>query len=147
MLWPSLVMSTSPGLIAASPGMFSVIGAIAVTLAPTPSAAAAPRAPRTMAAPDMSVFMVVMPSAVLRRQPARVEGDALAHEHDVGPGSRCVGRHVVGAHQPGGCTERAPRRAGPRGARHDPLLVPHLDGHARLPIEKLGSPRRRAGAG
>jgi len=69
MLWPSLVMSTSPGLIAASPGMFSVIGAIAVTLAPTPSAAAAPRAPRTMAAPDMSVFMVVMPSAVLSDSP------------------------------------------------------------------------------
>ena len=69
----------------------------------------------------MSVFMVTIPSARLERQAARVEGDALAHEHDVGDvpvDVHRIGRLVGGPQQ----TRRlapspGPRRAGHRDAR------------------------------
>ena len=49
--------------------MFSVIGASAVTRTLTPRSAQADSAPSTMAAPLMSVFIVVMPSAVFSDRP------------------------------------------------------------------------------
>ncbi len=66
---PFLAVSTSPGRIARFPGRFSVSGAIAVTFAAAPSRAATLRAPRTIAAPVMSVFIVAIPSAVFRLSP------------------------------------------------------------------------------
>ena len=54
---------------AAPPGMFSLMGAMAVTRTATPSVSSTVIAAMTIAAPDMSVFMVVMPPAVLRDSP------------------------------------------------------------------------------
>ncbi len=69
MVWPSRMVRTSPGLVARPPGMFSVVGAMAVTRTGTPSSPHAPIAASTAAAPLMSVFMVTMPSAVLSESP------------------------------------------------------------------------------
>ena len=66
MVLPLLVVSTSPGLVADPPGMFSVNGVMAVIRMRAPSAAAASTALSTAAAPPMSVFMVSMPPAVAR---------------------------------------------------------------------------------
>ena len=69
MVMPFRAVSTSPGFMAEPPGMFSLIGAMAVTLTWTSSASRTVMAAITMAAPDMSVFIVVMPAAVLRESP------------------------------------------------------------------------------
>ena len=66
---PLRMVSTSPGLRARAPGMFSAIGAMAVTRTRTARSAQAERAAITIAAPLMSVFMVDIPSAVLRERP------------------------------------------------------------------------------
>ena len=69
MVAPLRARNTSPGFTAFGPGMFSVTGAIAVTLTPTSSSPHAEIVANTMAAPLISVFMVVMPSGVLRDRP------------------------------------------------------------------------------
>ena len=84
MVLPLRVVSTSPGLVAEPLGMFSVIGAQAVTGIRPPRAAMASTAASTAAAPPMSVFMVSMPVGRLQRQAARVEGDPLADQGQVG---------------------------------------------------------------
>ena len=69
MVLPLRVVSTSPGLVAEPLGMFSVIGAHAVTGIRPPRAAMASTAASTAAAPPMSVFIVSMPVAGLRERP------------------------------------------------------------------------------
>ena len=78
----------------------------------------------TAAAPPMSIFMVIMPSAGLERQATGVEGDALADE---GQGAAGVGRLVGELDEPG-LLERAPVHA--EQAAEAPLgdLVPAEDG-------------------
>ena len=69
MVRPLRMVSTSPGLVARPPGMFSVVGVMAVTRTRTPSSPHADTAASTAAAPLMSVFIVTMPSAVLSDSP------------------------------------------------------------------------------
>ena len=66
---PLRILRTSPGLMARPPGMFSVVGTKAMTFVRTPAARRTDIAPMTAAAPDMSVFIVSMPSAVLSDSP------------------------------------------------------------------------------
>ena len=66
---PLRIFNTSPGLTARPPGMFSVVGTMAITLAATARSASADMVASTAAAPLMSVFMVIIPSAVLIDSP------------------------------------------------------------------------------
>ena len=66
---PLRILRTSPGLMARPPGMFSVVGTNPMTLVGTPAARSTDIAPMTAAAPDMSVFIVSMPSAGLSDRP------------------------------------------------------------------------------
>ncbi len=66
---PLRILSTSPGLMALGPGMFSVVGTNPMTFDCTPAVRSTDIAPMTAAAPDMSVFIVSMPSAVLSDRP------------------------------------------------------------------------------
>ena len=69
MVLPLRILSTSPGLTARPPGMFSVVGTMAITLTPTPRSARADMVASTAAAPLMSVFIVIIPSADLIDSP------------------------------------------------------------------------------
>ena len=66
---PLRIFSTSPGLMARPPGMFSVVGTIPMTLTLGASAGSSDMVASTAAAPDMSVFIVSIPSAVLIDRP------------------------------------------------------------------------------
>ena len=66
---PVIVVTTSPGLVALPPGMFSVVGTHMVTSIFGFSRAIAPMAAITAAAPDMSPFMCSMPAAGLIEMP------------------------------------------------------------------------------
>ena len=59
---PPYIVRTSPGRVAEPDGMFSAIGAYAVTLTGRPSSAIAMVAATTAAAPAMSHFIVSMPA-------------------------------------------------------------------------------------
>ena len=69
MVLPLRALSTSPGRSADPPGMFSVSGARASTFTGNCRVAMASMAANTAAAPDMSVFIVSMPSAVFSDRP------------------------------------------------------------------------------
>jgi hypothetical protein len=66
---PLRMVTTSPGLMARPLGMFSVSGSSPTTRTGASSARRADMAASTAAAPDMSVFMVIIPSAVLMDSP------------------------------------------------------------------------------
>ena len=69
MVLPLRARSTSPGLMARPLGMFSVVGMIPITRTGTCRSARADIVASTAAAPDMSVFIDIMPSAVLSESP------------------------------------------------------------------------------
>ena len=69
MVLPFIAVSTSLGLMALPPGMFSVAGTMAVTLIGAPRRARAPVAAMTAAPPLMSCFMVTMLADGLSEMP------------------------------------------------------------------------------
>ena len=89
----------------------------------------------------MSIFIDSIPPADLSERPPGVEGDPLAHQHHVGHPAvdlHRVGRLVGGPDQtgrlgrsPGHAEQPAQSFVG------DPLLVPHLEGHAGLCAQLL----------
>ena len=84
---PLRASSTSPGLIALPPGMFSVVGMKPMTLAFTPSAGKYRHRRQHRGAAGHVGLHRHHPVGRLERQPARVERDALADERD-GAGDR-----------------------------------------------------------
>ena len=110
------------------PGMFSVVGTMPITFTLHPSAGSTDMAAITAAAPAMSVFIVIMPSAVLSDRPPESKVMPLPTSATV---PRAPGGFVRQADEPGGLV-------GPRGhARQraqalglDRLLVEDLDGEA-----------------
>ena len=125
MVAPLRMVRTSPGLRAAPPGMFSVMGAMAVTRTGTPSSAQAAMAPSTIAAPLMSVFIVVIPSAVLSDSPPESKVMPLPTSTTWGSGRRSGSAGLVARRAPGGAAPMSPgspratrpaarRRCGPR---------------------------------
>ena len=97
--------------------MFSVHGAMAVTRTGTSRAAQADRAASTAAAPLMSVFIVVMPSAVLSESPPESNVMPLPDDDDVRAPRRPAGGRYSAQTSRGGSVEpratpsRPPRRS------------------------------------
>ncbi|MCY1529762.1 hypothetical protein D9M68_649270 [compost metagenome] len=69
MVWPDMLVTTSPGLVAMPLGMFSQVGTTATTLSFRPISATAWMVPSTEAAPHMSYFISSMPSPGLSEMP------------------------------------------------------------------------------
>ena len=69
MVWPDMLVTMSPGLIASPPGMFSQVGTIPTTLTANPISATARMVPSTLPAPDMSYFISSISAAGLSEMP------------------------------------------------------------------------------
>ena len=69
MVWPDMLVTMSPGLIALPPGMFSVAGMMPTTFNGRRMSAAALTAPSTLAAPHMSNFISSISPAGLMEMP------------------------------------------------------------------------------
>ncbi len=68
-VWPDMLLTMSPGLVARPLGMFSQVGTTPTTFSLRPISAAALIAPNTLAAPVMSNFISSMPGGCLSEMP------------------------------------------------------------------------------
>ena len=69
MVCPDMLVTMSPGLVAAPPGMFSQAGTSPITFSFSPSSAAARKVPSTLAAPHMSNFISSISAEGLMEMP------------------------------------------------------------------------------
>ena len=69
MVWPDIEVTMSPGLLAAPPGMFSVVGIRPTMLSFSFISAAARSVPSTLAAPHMSNFISSISAPGLSEMP------------------------------------------------------------------------------
>ena len=146
---PLRMVSTSPGLVARTPGMFSVVGAMAVTRTRTPSSPQAPHRGQDGGGPahvglhgDHAVGRLEgqPPESKVMPLPTRTTWGTAVHRHRVGG--------LVGDLDQPGRLDRPPghpqQPAQPLDG--DPLLVPDLDAHASPPVGlllgRLGQARR-----
>ena len=144
MVLPLRMVSTSPGRVASPPSMLSVMGRYALTLTGAATTGSTDMAPMMAAAPHMSIFIIIMPWAVLDGQAPGVERDSLPHvgERRGGGSFGLVGQFDE------------PRRlaAAPVDAEHSPeaprldlRLGPDLGLQSGLAGQRRRSSRRRPG--
>ena len=69
MVLPFRIVRTSPGRVASPPSMLSVMGRYALTLTGAATTGSTDIAPMMAAAPHMSIFIIIMPCAVLMDRP------------------------------------------------------------------------------
>ena len=82
MVWPDMLVTTSPGLLALPLGRFSQAGIRPTTSSGSSSSARARNEPSTLAAPPMSYFISSMVAAGLSEMPPASNVMPFADQHD-----------------------------------------------------------------